>query len=85
MPFYYRIHTKYKDTATIYSDTILTADNIKQAREAAKNRLSGSSYDDGSLPAFVKAERISLKEARSMYDCNPIDWIDHDKMREALM
>jgi hypothetical protein len=81
---FYQIYTRYKGGEEIHNDTITTAASLKEAEEDAKGSLSGSDADDGSLPEFVKAVRISREAARKLYDQNPIDWINHDEMRQYL-
>jgi len=82
---FYRIYYKYKSSDVVHDDMLTTATSLNNAAEYGKMRLAGSKYDDGSLPAFVKAKRISRAEAKKMYDeLNPIDWIQHDEMRVYL-
>lgn len=84
MIHFYQIYTRYKGSEEVLNDTITTASSLKAAEDDAKASLSGSSADDGSLPEFVKAARISREAARKLYDRSPIDWINHDEMRQYL-
>ena len=83
MPYYYQIFAKHKSGEEI-SDILTTADSKKGAEEYGRHRLAGGPYDDGSLPEFKEARRISKAQARRMWSANPIDHIHHDEMRNAL-
>lgn len=84
MSYFYCVHTRYRNDSVVYKDTLMTADSIKMAAERAKGRLAGSGYDDGSLPEFVKAERLSIAAAQKLYNQNPIDWIEHENLRDLI-
>lgn len=81
---YYQLYVRYRGEETIYSDYLTTGANMKEVEEDAKHSLAGGPHDDGSLPEFVKAKRISKAEAQQVWNQNPIDWINHDEMRNAL-
>ena len=80
---FYCIHSKHKD-GTEYADILATATSQSDAEALGRRKLAGGSYDDGSLPEFVKAERITTGQARRLWGSNPIDWMYHDEMRYLI-
>lgn len=81
--YFYRVYVQYKNSDEIFSDCITTATGLKDAKEFCTGKLTGSSYDDGSLPMFVKAERISKEQAKKESYGNVL-WIRHDDMYKFL-